>query len=141
MIRSSITQVSRDDAIVISSSIRADGSEEIYNTTEIKKTEFPNAFTDFKSLELEVCTFCLVTGRVSTISTAHILSCIDGTINTTKNLGEFEKQKKKTILDAMEHVVPHKFPAPSAADNTEKFVLGELITASIKALPPLRPSP
>lgn len=38
---------------------------EVYNITEIKIDRNFTAFIDFMSLELEVPTFCLVTGGVS----------------------------------------------------------------------------
>ena len=44
------------------------GSEclgEVYNVTETKMNRNFNAFTDFELLELEVPTFCFVTGCVS----------------------------------------------------------------------------
>ena len=40
-------------------------SRQVYNAIEMKMNRDFNAFTDFESPELEVPTFCLVTGCVS----------------------------------------------------------------------------
>ena len=51
-------------------------SGEVYNTTEIKINRNFNAFIDLKSLELEVPTFCLVTGCVSARRDRRYTLCI-----------------------------------------------------------------
>jgi hypothetical protein len=54
-----------NDTVIIFGIIGQKCSGEVYKTTEIKINRTFNVFTDLKSHEPEVPTFCLVTGCVS----------------------------------------------------------------------------